>query len=177
MADMFLAESNPVAATFIALGMVVAILLFLLLGNRMAAWSAGWSELVKAFPANKLEMTGDTFKNQTAYIRKQVFNRAFKVQLGTEGVRLQPSFARRSPIFVPWSKIEEVVVPVERVFGFEQNIHLNVDWFNRLYISLPKGALAAVEKRVPADRIQKVDSSPSSIFKTRWSGKWGNQIK
>jgi hypothetical protein len=169
MANIVLAESNPIMATVIALSMVAGVLLFLWIGNCASVKAAGWSELVKAYPANRREMTSDVFTRREAIIGQHVFTQAFKVQLGADGIRLQPSFARRLPIFVPWSKIDEVVVPVERVFGFEQDIRLSVNWYNRLQISLPHTALPAIEKRVPNDRIRKVDSSPNSIFKSGWS--------
>ena len=171
MANPLLAESNPVAAVLIVLGLVAAAFLWMYGFKALSAKMAGWKNLVEKFPAPEIERPGDTFKNQSGNIGNTGFERSFTVQLIQEGLLVRPYFAARNPILIPWSRISEVAVSEGTVFGIQQNIGLTVEWEKRFLLSLPPRALPTIEKNIPADRFRKVkvpSTSLREIVKERW---------
>lgn len=169
-----LAESNPVAAGLIVLGLVAAVFLWMYGFKVLSAKMAGWKNLVEKYPAPEIERPGEIFKRLTGNIGSTEFERGFSVQLIQEGLLVRPCFAARNPILIPWSKISEVAVSEGTVFGREQYLQLTVKWEKQLLFSLPPEVLPTLEKNIPADRFRKVKVPPTSLGELLKEG-WKNR--
>jgi hypothetical protein len=174
MTNALLAESNPLVATLMVVVFVAAIFLFIWGNKALCRKAAGWSDLIRQFPAPEIERPGDTFEGMSGWIGSTEFKQSFTLQLIQEGLLVRPDFATRAPILIPWPKIIEAHVSEARVFGHEQNILLKVEWEKLLDFSVPRKALPLVEAYVSADRLRKTEinsgniTSISELFMERW---------
>ena len=163
-----LAESNHVAAILFPFLLVAFAVLWMWGFKALSAKTSGWKALVEKYPASEIERSEDIFKNVNGDIGSTRFNRAFDVQLVEEGIRVSPSFARRFPILIPWSKITEVTMSEAHVMGHEQNILLKAEWEKPLHFSLPQKTLPAIQAKVAADHFRKIEiGSLPELFRER----------
>jgi hypothetical protein len=141
--------------------LMIALLPLLLWGaNLLYGWGCGWKSVQKRFPAWVPQTSGETYKGQfggmsvgsTGYSL-----RGLKVGVTPAGVYLYPSFARRSPCFIPWSGIRRAAVrgatinvTVEESFNFSQALRVR-----ELNFTLPSKALPALEAHLPPESIQR----------------------
>ena len=166
-------ESNPAGAA-VAILIVIALAFFWLRGFKaMSARMAGWSNLVRQFPAPEIERLGDTFKNMTGWIGRTEFKRSFTLQLIQEGLLIRPFFAVRSPVLIPWPKISEVQVSEGLFLGRKQYYLLKIEYDKLVQFALPPEVLPTVEKNISADRFRKVKTPGSigEVFKERWKNR------
>lgn len=152
------AESSPVVAALIALGMVAAVLLWVRGMRWLSAKMAGWENLAQTFPAPEMERPGAHYENMSGWIGNAEFERGFALQLVQEGLLIRPGFAARRPVLIPWANVKEVAVSDVRLFGRQQHLLLTLDWEKRLKFSLPAIALPVIEKHVPPKRLHNVGS-------------------
>jgi hypothetical protein len=173
MSNLLLAESNPVAAVGVVLGVGLFILLWLIGFKWLNVKMSGWNNLTGQFPAPTIEMPGDTFKGMTGWIGRNEFDRVFTMQLLPEGLLVRPSFARKVPILIPWQSISEVQVSDGEFHGFKQNLTLSVACEKQVQFSLPPGALPVVERNIPANRFRKIKipGSIGELLKDRWKNR------
>jgi hypothetical protein len=140
--------------------LVMAALLPLLIrgANLLYGWGCGWKSVLERFPARELQKSGDTYTGQTGGIVRGQGGyslRRLKVGVVPSGIYLYPSFARRSPCFIPWSSIRSagvrgasIDVTVEESFNYSQA--LRVRDFN---FTLPIQTLRVLEANLAPDKI------------------------
>ena len=169
MTNAQLAESNPLVATLVFVGFVAAIFLLILGNKALCRKAAGWSDLIRQFPAPEIERPGDVFKSMSGWIGGTEFKQSFTLQLIQEGLLVRPEFAARSPILIPWLHISEVKVSEGLFLGHKQNLILKMACEKLVQFSLPPDVLPTIEKNVPAARFCKVKipSSVSELLKER----------
>lgn len=164
---------ESVKGYLIVLALVASAFLWMRGMGALFAKMAGWRNLVRQFPAPEIERPGDIFKNMTGWIGSSEFDRCFTLQLLQEGMLVRPSFAKRSPILIPWMNFSEVQVSAGLFLGHEQNLLLKVACEKPVQFSLPPVVLPTVEKNIPADRFRKVKipGSIGEVFKERWKNR------
>jgi len=168
-----LADKHPVEAFLCVAGFLVVIFLWMQGFKLVFSKMSGWKNLVEQFPAPEIERPGETFTNTTAWIGSSEFDRCFTLQLLQEGLLVQPYFARRSPILIPWQQIGEVQVSEGTVYGHRQNILLKAVCEKQVQFSLPPDVLQFLESKISADRFRKVKTPGSigEVLKERWQNR------
>lgn len=173
MTQTALADKHPVQA-FLCVAGFVAVAFILVQGFKLLFTKmAGWKSLAEQFPAPEIERPGTIFKNMSGWIGSTEFERSFTLQLLQEGLLVRPSFAKRSPILIPWMNFREVQVSEGLFLGHKQNILLKVACEKLVQFSLPPDVLPTVEQNIPAARFRKVKTPGSigEVFKERWNNR------
>ena len=117
-------------------------------------WS-DWQAIAARFPVTNIRTFGETYKRQDGIIGNSSYRQGFNIQLTPEGVCVNPSFARKIPILIPWSSIRSVTVG-------KLVIVLIVEYEREMQFYLPADALTVIKEHVPAARLKE----PVSIFET-----------
>ena len=139
--------SGPAAIPLILIG-VSLLVSWPLIFKKLCRKESGWDALAVRFPAATTLTLGETYKQQTGIIGNNCYEQGFDVQLTPDGVRIRSSFARQTPILVPWASIRTVS-------SGRFILVLTVDYENKLEFHLPSIVSAVVKEHVPAERWQK----------------------
>ena len=155
-------ENNPVMAALVAGTVIGAVIVWLWLFTRFIPRKmSGWDALAQRFAATDVHKFGGRYKGCTGTFgecRGGSINGAFRIEFAQEGLLVTASFAKRSPLLIPWSSIREVEV-VELPFGLTK-VFVTVDYEKRVRFHLPKDALAGLQQNVSADRFR----APTSVM-------------
>jgi hypothetical protein len=124
-------------------------------------WFTAWKFLAAKFPLTNFPAAAQLptiarYTRQGGYYYRggssAPLNHSFCIEISPQGVRITPRFARRLPIFVPWSAIASV----EEVHIVPQvQIKLEYDGGRHINFWMPRQALDLIEQQVPAERIRK----------------------
>jgi len=140
---------------------LVALLPFLIRGsNLLICWGCGWKSVLERFPAWVPQTSGETYKKQFGGIvvgSTQYSLRGLKAGVAPTGVYLYPSFARRSPCFIPWSSIRRAAVR-------GASIHLTVEYEQAFDFTLPSQALSVLEANLEPGKIQRNLPSGAAVL-------------
>jgi len=122
---------------------------------------SGWDALARKFPATDIQKTGEAYKvcGYSSGLRSNRI-KMFLVEFADEGLLVTTTFARGSPILIPWSAIRGVASTNMGILG--PDVAVNVECERPLGFHLPLAALTSIQKYVPAERINKGAISASS---------------
>ena len=133
-----------------------------------AKFFSSWRGLTHKFPVTDIHKLGKKYSFQSGYFEQPWSNRSnhlssmFSVELAEEGLFVRAYFAPTSPIFVPWSNIEDI--KILEAFG-ETAVEVNInrqegisDPDRDFAFNIPKEALAIIQEHIPQEQIKKMSS-------------------
>ena len=126
-----------------------------------AKFFTGWKTLTRRFPATDVHKLGKKYTGQNGYFDRKYMNSPFclfwlfLVELAQEGLLVTAHFARRSPILIPWSDIQNVEI---KDVAVEITVYYERDERDRVKFTIPKEALTEIQENVPAERLHKAAS-------------------
>jgi hypothetical protein len=135
-------------------------------GNALTMWNVAWKTLAKKFPATDVHKLGKKYSMQDGFYNcggsRSALNYSFCIEIAQEGLLITGYFARRLPILIPWSEIQNV----EDV-DISSQVRITVNYENdrSMTFRLPKEALTVIQENVPAERLHK--TSFSQLIKNR----------
>ncbi len=140
---------------------MIALLPLLIRGSYLLiGWGCGWNSVRERFRAWVPQTSGETYKGQFGGIivgSTRYSLRGLKVGVAPAGVYLYPSFARRSPCFIPWSSIRRAAVR-------GASIHVTVEYEQSFDFTLPSQALSVLEANLEQGKIQRgLPSGPAAL--------------
>jgi len=134
--------------------------------HALLRYQTGWKALTQRFPAMNVHKLGGSYKRRTGFFgsgHRNGVNGMFLIEPALEGFLVTASFARRSPILIPWPAIRDVVEA--NIFELQPGVLLTVDYETPLKFSLPADASTVIRENVTEQRLHKV-VSVSELVKT-----------
>ena len=131
----------------ILVGGGLAILFFLVMMfifDKITFLLSGWKKIALRFPARHVKETGEVYKKLTGgvgWVKAQRMS-GFDVQLCLDGLAVTPGFARRDPIFIPWSAVNRIEV-------VDSSVTVRVAYERSMWFWLPHDALENIKARAP----------------------------
>jgi hypothetical protein len=157
---------------------IIALLPLMLRGSYLLiGWGCGWKSVRERFPAWVPQTSGETYKGQFGGLilgSTRYSLRGLKVGVAPGGAYLYPSFARRSPCFIPWSSIRRAAVR-------GASIDVTVEYEQSFNFTLPGEALRVLEANLAPDKMQRLPSVSAvlggltrggvqAVIPSRWLG-------
>lgn len=155
-----LATLSPGPVAILSVILLIALMPLLTWGvNVLIRAVSGWKLVRERFPAKEHQKSGDTYKRQFCSINRGITSFQFRgttVGVVPAGVYLYPSFARRDPCFIPWSRIRRAAVR-------GASIHVTVEYEQMFDFTLPYQALPVLEAHLEPGMIQHLPSVASVV--------------
>jgi hypothetical protein len=135
-------------------------------------WFIAWNILARTFPVTPVtdvHKLGKQYSGQNGYYYRKgnraYLNYLFRIEVAQEGLLVTGYFARRLPILIPWSDIQNVE-DVDVLGVSKAMITVNYENERRIIFNVPKEALTVIQENVPRERLHKTDSL-SQLIKNR----------
>ena len=151
---MILMTLSPALAVLLPIAGFAALTIGLVWGtNRLLLVTSGWKSVQERFPASGPQAPVEIYRRQFLGIGRASGSslRGLAVGVTPLGVCLYPRFARRSPCFIPWSRVRRAAVR-------GSSIHVVVEYERPFDFTLPGKALPVLEANLEPEKIQRLPS-------------------
>ena len=134
----------PIAEAFlVVLAFIAAVFAYMYLQGFLFAKMCKWNEIVADFPLIESDNNSHkSYDRMTGDVNKIGIQRSFLIKIYPSGISIRIKSRFFDPIFVPWNKIQDVLVDT-------RGIVLVVEYKSQLRFCLPIDALNLIEELAP----------------------------
>jgi len=134
----------PIAeALLVVLAFIAAVFAYMYLQGFLFAKMCKWNEIVADFPLIESDNNSHkSYDRMTGDVNQIGMQRSFLIKIYSSGISIRINSRFFGPIFVPWNKIQDVLVDT-------RGIVLVVEYKSQLRFCLPIDALNLIEELAP----------------------------